>query len=402
VARRASVAPAPAAGAAPLRSARPRRRREHWLGWEARLMTIITAALVVFGLVSVYAASSALLVRGTPVGMSLALDQALGAAAGGLLAIVAARLDLSRLQKLAWPLMLGTLFLLAVLLLPFTHAIAPRLNGSRRWLHLGLSIQISEVAKLVAVIWTAALCAKKGKEVSHARRGLVPVLAIIVPMALLVLAEPDLSTAVVIGFLAMIVLFAAGARIGHFILLAAVAFPFLWERIQHVQYRLLRLTSFLDPGADPLQSGYQINQSLIGLGAGRWLGVGFGHGQQKLGFLPYPYSDFIFATIGEEWGFLGVVFLVVLYTAWLVLALRLARAAADPFRQYLGVGLAALVGVDAFLHMGVGLGIVPTTGLVLPVISYGRSSLVVALVATGLLLNLGTRQRSLGAAKAGR
>ena len=151
------------------RPPRAQHLRERWLGWEARLMAIITAALVVFGLVSVYAASSALLQHGRPVGVSLALDQALGAAVGGLLAIVVARLDLGRLPRLAWPLMLGTLFLLVVLLLPFTHAIAPRLNGSRRWLHLGLSIQISEIAKLVAVIWTAALCAKKGKELSHLR-----------------------------------------------------------------------------------------------------------------------------------------------------------------------------------------------------------------------------------------
>jgi cell division protein FtsW len=368
--------------------------RERWLGWEARLMVIITAALVVLGLVSVYAASSALLQRGQPIGISLALVQAVGAAVGGILLIVVSRLDLGRLQKLAWPLLLGTLVLLVVLLLPFTHAIAPRINGARRWLRLGVSFQISELAKLVVVIWTAMLCAKKGKDLSHLSRGLVPVLTIVGPMALLVLAEPDLSTAVVIVFLAMIVLFAAGARIGHFILLGAVTFPLVWERIQHVQYRLLRMTAFLDPGADRLASGYQINQSLIGLGAGKLLGVGFGQGQQKLGFLPYPYSDFIFATIGEEWGFVGVVFLVLLYAAWLFLALRLARAASDPFRQYLGVGLAALIGVDAFLHMGVGLALVPTTGLVLPFISYGRSSLIVALIATGLLLNLGTKRRA--------
>jgi len=368
--------------------------RERWLGWEARLMLIITAALVVFGLVSVYAASSALMQKGQPIGMSLALVQAVGAAVGGILLIVVWRLDLGRLQKLAWPLMLITFALLVILLLPFTHAIAPRVNGSRRWLKLGVSFQVSEIAKLVVVIWTAALCAKKGKELSHLSKGLLPVLTVVVPMAVLVLAEPDLSTAVVLGFLAMIVLFAAGARVGHFILLGAVAFPIVWDRIQHVQYRLLRMTTFLDPGTDRLASGYQINQSLIGLGAGKFLGVGFGQGQQKLGFLPYPYSDFIFSTIGEEWGFLGVVFLVVLYSAWLFLALRLARSASDPFLQYLGVGLAALIGVDAFLHMGVGLALVPTTGLVLPFISYGRSSLIVALIATGLLLNLGTKRRA--------
>jgi cell division protein FtsW len=155
------------------------------------------------------------------------------------------------------------------------------------------------------------------------------------------------------------------------------------------------MTAFLDPGADRLASGYQINQSLIGIGAGKLFGVGFGQGQQKLGFLPYPYSDFIFATVGEEWGFVGVVFLVLLYSAWLFLALRMAKATNDPFRQYLGVGLAALVGVDAFLHMGVGLALVPTTGLVLPFISYGRSAMVVALVATGLLINLGSRKRAI-------
>jgi len=387
------VARAPRASRAPA-APRPGRARERWLGWEARLMAIITAALVVFGLVSVYAASSALMQKGQPVGMSLALDQALGAALGGLLLILAMRIDLDRVRRLGWPMMLVALGLLVVIVLPFTHAVAPRINGSRRWLRLGVSVEISEIAKLVAIVWTAALCAKKGKDLSHFFRGVVPVMTIILPMCGLILLEPDLSTAVVIGFLAMIVLFAAGARVGHFILLGALGVPILWERILHVQYRLLRMTTFLDPGADRLASGYQINQSLIGLGAGRLVGVGFGQGQQKLGFLPYPYSDFIFATIGEEWGFVGVVFLVALYGAWLFLALRLARATADPFQQYLGVGLAALIGVDAFLHMGVGLALVPTTGLVLPFISYGRSSLIVALVATGLILNLGTRKRA--------
>ena len=369
--------------------------RDRVLGWEARLMVIITAALVVFGLVSVYGASSALMQKGRPIGTSLALDQAMGAAVGGLLLIVASRFDLERLRRWAWPLVIGAFFALVLVLLPFTHAIAPRINGARRWLVLGVSIQVSEVAKLVVVIWTAMLCAKKTKELTHLSKGLLPVLVVVVPLSLLVLLEPDLSTAVVIGLLAMIVLFAAGARIGHFILLGLVAMPIVWEQVQHMQYRVLRMTAFLDPGADRLASGYQIDQSLIGVGAGKLFGVGFGHGQQKLGFLPYPYSDFIFATIGEEWGFVGVVFLVLLYAAWLYLALRMAKNTADPFRQYLGVGLAALVGVDAFLHMGVGLALVPTTGLVLPFISYGRSAMVVALVATGLLLNLGSRKRAI-------
>jgi cell division protein FtsW len=151
--------------------------------------------------------------------------------------------------------------------------------------------------------------------------------------------------------------------------------------------------TFLDPGGNRLSDAYQINQSLIGVGAGGFLGAGFGNGQQKLGFLPYPYSDFIFATIAEEWGFLGVVFLVALYSAYVAIALRLARGAGDQFRQLLAVGCAIMVGADAFLHMAVGVGIVPTTGLVLPFISYGRSGLIIAMIATGLLINIGSRKR---------
>ena len=369
-------------------------RREWLLGWEPRLLILLSAVLVVFGLASIYAASSTLVERGRVVGTALVLDQVVGALVGGLLLLVAARIDLERVRRLSWPLLLAVGVMLVVLVLPFTTAIAPRINGSRRWLQLpGVSIQVSELAKFAVVLWAAMLCAKKGTEVRRLRRGLLPILTIVGPLAALLLLQPDLSSAVEIGLLAMVVLFAAGARIGHFILLGVVAMPVLWQRIEDVQYQLLRMATFLDPGADRLGATYQVDQSLIGLGAGRLFGVGFGQGQQKLGFLPYPYGDFIFSTIGEEWGFVGVVFLVVMYSLFLAVALRIARQAGEPFRQYLAVGLAAMIGVDAFTHMGVGLGVLPTTGLVLPFVSYGRSSLVVALISTGLLINAGSRRR---------
>jgi len=369
-------------------------RREWLLGWEPRLLILLSAVLVVFGLASIYAASSTLVERDRVVGTAFVLDQVVGALVGGLLLLVAARIDLERVRRLSWPLLLAVGVMLVVLVLPFTTAIAPRINGSRRWLQLpGVSIQVSELAKFAVVLWAAMLCAKKGTEVRRLRRGLLPILTIVGPLAALLLLQPDLSSALEIGLLAMVVLFAAGARIGHFILLGVVAMPFLWQRIEDVQYQLLRMATFLDPGADRLGATYQVDQSLIGLGAGKLFGVGFGQGQQKLGFLPYPYSDFIFSTIGEEWGFIGVVFLVVMYSVFLAVALRIARQAGDPFRQYLAVGLAAMIGVDAFTHMGVGLGILPTTGLVLPFVSHGRSSLVVALISTGLLINVGSRRR---------
>ncbi len=368
-------------------------QKEWVLGWESRLLLLITMVLVAFGLASVYAASSVLVERGRVIGSARVVDQLSGAAVGGLLLIIAARINLEKVRQLAWPIMIVTMVMLLALLLPFTHSIAPRINGSRRWLSIGVSFQVSELAKLVVVIWAAMLCAKKGTEVRHLSKGLLPVLVVTGPLALLILLEPDLSTAVVVVALAMLVLFAAGARIGHFILLGLVAVPLVFNQIEHAQYRLLRMTAFLDPGANRLAESYQMDQSLIGIGTGRLLGVGFGNGQQKLGFLPYPYSDFIFSTIGEEWGFIGVVVVNALFLAWVLLALRLAKQAGDPFRQYLAVGLAAIIGMDAFLHMAVSVGIVPTTGLVLPFISYGRSGMIVALMATGLLINIGTKRR---------
>jgi len=355
---------------------------------------LITAVLVVFGLASVYSASSSLVEKGHVLGTTRVLDQLIGALVGALLLLLAARVNLEKVRSLSWPIIGVTAFLLLVLLLPFTRFIAPRINGARRWLDLGVSIQVSEIAKLAVVIWTAMLCAKKGADVKRLSKGLLPVLAVVGPIALLIVMEPDLSVAVAVLLIAMIILFAAGARIGHFILLGVAALPLIWNQIETVQYRLIRMTAFLDPGgSDHLVDNYQITQSLVGVGAGGALGAGFGHGQQKLGFLPYPYSDFIFATVAEEWGFVGVLFLVALYAAFVFVAIRLARAAGDPFRQLLGVGCAVMIGSDAFLHMAVGVGLVPTTGLVLPFISYGRSGLIVAMIATGLLINLGTRRR---------
>jgi cell division protein FtsW len=350
--------------------------------------------LVAFGLASVYGASSLLVERGRVIGSARVLDQLTGVLVGGLLLLLASRVNLQRVREWSWPILLVTAFLLLLLLMPFARPIAPRINGARRWLNVGVSIQVSEIAKLAIVIWTAMLCAKKGSELKRMSKGVLPVLSIVGPVAILILLEPDLSTAVTIVALAMIVLFTAGARIGHFILLGAAALPLVWNQIESVQYRLLRMTAFLDAdGATRLGESYQMDQSLIGIGSGGLFGVGFGHGQQKLGFLPYPYSDFIFSTIGEEWGFIGVLLLNACFLAWVLLALRLAKQAGDPFRQYLGVGLAAMVGMDAFMHMAVGVGLVPTTGLVLPFISYGRSGLVTAMIATGLLINLGTQRR---------
>ncbi|GBD33525.1 putative peptidoglycan glycosyltransferase FtsW [bacterium HR33] len=358
-------------------------------GWESRLLAIVAATLVVFGLAAVYGASSIVAVQNGDPGSTFALRQLQGAVAGAVLALVAARTDYRVWRRLAWPMIAVTAAALLVPYLPGLRGLAPEINGTRRWLSFnGVMVQPSEFAKLAVVVWAAMLAAKKGERVREFRKGVLPFAVIVGPIAALILFQPHLSNALLIVLLAGIVLFAAGAKIGHFLLLGFVAVPLLWRQIAGVQYRLARVLTFLSPGEDVSEASWQIQQSLTGMGAGRFIGVGFGEGQQKLGYLPYAYSDFIFSTIGEEWGFLGVGFIVLLFALFVMVAFRIARATTDPFGRLLAVGLASIVALPALLHMAVNLALLPTTGVPLPFISYGRSHLIVALLATGVLCSI--------------
>lgn len=361
--------------------------------WETRLLAVLAAVLVVFGLVAVYGASSLVTTAGGQVGAGFALKQGVGALVAGLIATIVARVDYHRWRRWAWP-MLGVVgFLLILPLLPFTHRIAPTINGARRWVNLGVvTVQPSELAKFAVVVWTAMLAAKKGEEVRTFKSGVLPFLVVLGPVVALVFLEPNLSMALLVGILAGAVLFAAGARIGHFLLLGVVATPLLFGAIATAQYRLMRVLTFLSPGAAPSEARFQVNQSLVGIGAGQLFGVGFGQGQQKLGYLPYAYSDFIFSTIGEEWGFVGVLAITLLFGTFVWLGFRIARSAGDLFGQLLAVGCTAMIGLSVVLHIGVSLAVLPATGITLPFISYGRSSLFIALLATGVLVSVGQRR----------
>jgi cell division protein FtsW len=360
------------------------------LRWETRLLAVVTATLVAFGLASSYGASSLVATKTGVVGASMALRQLTGALIGGILLLILSRLDYRRLRPLAWPLLVTTLLLLLIPALPGTGRIAPMINGARRWIQYGyLSFQPSEIARLVVVIWCAALAAKKGEQLRQFKKGVLPFLVVLGLIFLLVLLEPNLSMATLIVLLGMLVVFTAGAKIGHFILLAALGLMLVSSQIRDAQYRLARFTTFINPGDATSEASFQIHQSLVGIGSGGVLGVGFGQGQQKLGYLPYAYSDFLFSTIGEEWGFLGISLVVVLYSLFCWLGLRIARTAEDPFGQYLATGLTVAVGLTAFMHMAVTLGLMPTTGLTLPFMSYGRSSLVVSLIGAGILISVG-------------
>jgi cell division protein FtsW len=360
---------------------------------------MVTVVLVVFGIAATYGAASLVTLDGQNLGIGFALRQLSGAFVGGLLLLLASRLDYYRWRQLAWPLLFLTIGFLLVPLLPFTRAIAPLVNGARRWVDIGpFNFQPSELARVVVVIWCAMLASKKGEQVREFKKGVLPFILILGVISVLILLEPNLSMATVVALLGGLVLFTSGAKIGHFALFAGMAMILVFHQIRDVQYRLARLLTFLNPGDATTEAGFQIHQSLVGIGSGQIFGVGFGEGQQKLGYLPYAYSDFLFSTIGEEWGFIGVLLVVSLFTLFCWLGFRIARTATDPFGQYLAVGLTAAIGLTAFMHMAVSLGLIPTTGLTLPFMSYGRSSQVISLLATGILINVGRLRGSARAA----
>ncbi len=368
--------------------------------WESRLLGLIAATLVVFGIAAVYGASSIHAIQEGRPGTYYAMRQLIWTVLGVTVLLVAARLDYRLWRRHAWVLLGVAAVLLIVPLLPFTRGIAPEVNGARRWIDMGaFFLQPSELAKLAVVVWTAMLAVKKGPALREFKKGLLPFLVIMLLLAGLIVLEPDLSTATLVVILGGVVLFTAGARIGHFLVLAIGLILLLWREIVSMQYRVVRMVDFLAAGGDAAEAGWQMQQSLIGMGAGRVIGVGFGEGLQKLGYLPYAHSDFIFSTIGEEWGFLGVTLMLVLLALYLWLGFRIARAAPDSFGMLLATGLTAMIGIAAVLHIGVTLAVVPTTGLPLPFISHGGSNLVVSLLATGIIISVARAPRQAEARK---
>ena len=370
-------------------------QRDRWrMGPEARGLVVIAGGLLAFGLAVLYSGSAILAVQEGQPSTYYLLRQLGGALVGTAAFAFAAKADAERWRGWAWPLMWSVIvMMLLTLILP--ESIAPRINGSKRFL-FGSSLQPSELGKLAVVVWVSMLVVKKGDTLRRLGKGLLPFLAIVGALDLLAALEPDLSVAMLYTLLMAVLLFAGGARMAHFIVLGALGFPLLWRQIESAQYAVLRLSSFLDPGAAPTQVSYQLRQSLVGVGSGGAFGVGFGQGRQQFGFLPYPFSDFSASIIGEEWGFVGLAALVVAFAAYGVLGFRIARQARSPFLQLVAVGLTFTIVLTAYLHVGVVIGLLPTTGLTLPFVSYGRSNLVLSLLFTGILVNIGSTRERVG------
>ncbi|HEU0014302.1 MAG TPA: putative peptidoglycan glycosyltransferase FtsW [Longimicrobium sp.] len=375
------VPPRPRASAAPAAAVREET-------WEARALVMLTFAAFAFGLMEMYSASAfEAASHGLP-GHHFASKQLGGAVAGVVLAGVLSRVDYRRWRLLAWPMLGLVAVLLLLVVAPGTEAIAPRINGARRWLNLGVSFQPSEFAKIALILWTAMLAVKKADRLHSLTKGLLPFLVVWMVIVLLVLKQPNMSAALLLVLLSALVLFAGGARIGHFILLGLLAVPVLWKLIEGEGYRANRIAAFLDPTADTGGVSYQINQSLIAIGSGGLGGVGFGESRQKYGFLPEAHNDFLFSMIAEEWGLLGVLFVVAVFAGFLLVGYRIAARAPDRFGYLTAIGMTNLIAVSAFLHMGVAMALLPTTGVALPFMSSGLSALLTAFAAVGILLSI--------------
>ncbi|MEO7775401.1 MAG: putative lipid II flippase FtsW [Steroidobacteraceae bacterium] len=293
------------------------------------------------------------------------------------------------LEKISLPLLIIAVLLLLIVLIPgLGHVV----NGSRRWIRIaGLNFQASEAARMLTLIYIASYAARREHELRSSFRGLAKPLGLISFVALLLLVEPDMGAATVLAATGFALLFLAGAQLRWvltFLIAGGGLFALL---IRFSEYRMRRLTAFLDPWADPYNTGFQLVQSLIAIGRGEWFGVGLGASVQKLFYLPEAHTDFLFAVLAEELGLVGVVVTLALFLAltWRVFYIsRLAADAGMKFQSYLAAGFGLWLGVQAFINIGVNMGVLPTKGLTLPLMSYGRSSLVVTLAWLGIVLRV--------------
>ena len=310
-------------------------------------------------------------------------------AAGSAAGIVCAVVPLIVWKKTGPWLFVAGIVLLGMVLIP---GMGIEVNGSTRWLSLaGVRIQVSEIVKLVTVIYLATYISRHLPSLRDSEYGMIRPLLLLVIVSVLLLMEPDFGAAAIILATALGMLFMAGARLRQFVMLMAIAMGLAAILVYSSPYRLARLTSFLNPWADPFDSGFQLIQALIALGRGEWIGVGLGGSIQKLFYLPEAHTDFLFSVIGEELGLLGVGTVIVLFAVLVWRAFLIgahAEVEGQRFAAFLAYGLGIWFGLQAFINMGVNMGLLPTKGLTLPLMSYGGSSMVVMCAALGLLLRV--------------
>ena len=344
-----------------------------------------TVGLALFGVVMVYSASAMIAVSENHNQFYYVIKQGTWTLIGFAAMFAAMRFDYHRLNQ-AW--IVYGLFLVTVVLLLAVFAFPP-VNGARRWIKFaGFSAQPSEMAKLSLTLLLARFLERRAGEEQSFWRTFFPCALVLAVFAGLIVKEPDLGTALMLAIICLTICFAAGVRPRHVVFATVPAVLYIAKMVIFTPFRWKRMVTFVDPWADPQGAGYQIVQSLIAVGSGGPHGLGFAQGRQKLMFLPFAHSDFIFAVIAEELGLVGTAIVVVVFGVFLWRGMRAAFRAPDRFGLLLGLGIVVGIVAQALLNMSVVLALVPTKGIPLPFISYGGSSLVPALTGVGILLNM--------------
>lgn len=355
------------------------------------IIMLMVITLACFGVVMVYSSSSIMAAKKFHDGFYFLKRQGIYTLLGAGAMMWAMRVDYHVWKKFAVPILIGCLTLLLAVLIP---GIGDSAGGSSRWIRLpGFSFQPSEMAKIAFIMYMAYSLDKKQDKVRFFSTGFLPYMVVLAVMLLLLLKQPDLGSSMVLGAVAMIMLFAAGTRLSYILSMVLLALPFLYYAIMNVDYRRRRIMAFLNPWEDPTNTGFQIIQSWIAVGTGGLFGQGLGEGKQKLFYLPEAHTDFIFSVVGEELGFVGFMVISSMFFLLVLRGIRVALYAEDNFGRSLAFGISSLIGLEAFVNIAVVTGIFPTKGLALPFISYGGSSLIITLFAVGVLLNISSRVR---------
>ncbi len=353
------------------------------------LLLSLTLAIVGIGLVMLASASITIAEREFQSPLAYLYRQLFALGVGIAVAAVTLLIPMRLWQRFSFVVLAAALAMLVVVLLP---GVGVTVNGATRWLRLaGINLQVSEPARLLMIIYLAGYMVRRQDALATSFAGFARPMVFVGLAAALLLLQPDFGAATVLVVTAVALLFVGGARLRDFLLVAVTATAALVALAVTTPYRLARLTSFMDPWADPLDAGFQLTQSLIAIGRGEWFGVGLGSSVQKLFYLPEAHTDFVFAVLAEEFGLVGALITIGLFAAVVIRCFTLSQACARaerPFAAYVALGIGVWLGLQAFINIGVNMGLLPTKGLTLPLVSYGRSSMIVTLAAIGLLLRI--------------
>jgi len=353
---------------------------------DAKIVLLMTSLLVMIGIVMIYSSSSVYAYGNYDDSLYFVKKHLVYLMIGLIAGIFCMSVSAKALEENARIVMLASVMLLLIVLVP---GIGSQAGGARRWIRFaGLGFQPSELAKLVLIIYLADLTSRKRFLMQNFRYGLVPSLFIIGLTGGLILLEPDLGTSVSVLFVGLVMLFASGVKMKHLASITAAVLPFMIFVVISAPYRLKRVMTFFNPWADARGAGFQLIQSFIALGSGGFFGVGLGASKQKLFYLPESHTDFIFSIIGEELGFFGTAFVLMVFSSLIWFLLRIAFRIRRVFASRVVLGVTLMIAFEVIVNIGVSTGTLPTKGLPLPFISYGGSSLVCHLAAIGIVLNM--------------